>query len=183
EKLYTKDMSMDQLEEVWEANGHIGSDLHDEVFDDMQDELMSYVGEILDTLEDGLSSWSIGFCNRSQHITAKENYSEFIEAVKKMQRCYCFLPDKYDEKIEYIDGLNERLNEMNIDNKQYDNLEEKVGESIKEIEDDITSQFTELLDGNIGNERDHFLNFYADCRLEGDEYVWMDDNNESDWTL
>lgn len=183
-KLRINEMNTEQLRKVWEVNGDLGSPLQQAVADNLQDELMFYVEEIMSVLSEGLSSWSIGFCNRSQHITAHSDMRRFIDAVKEMHRTFCFMPDSYDEKVEELDSLIDRYHDMDIDNKRYDDLETKVEESIEEMEDDITRQFTEMLDGNLSLESDkeHFLGFYSDCRMEGDEYVIFE-NGETDWKL
>ena len=162
------ELNTDELRKVFEVNRK----LQEEVSEDMQESEMFWVDEILDVLSSGLSSWSIGFCNRNQHVKASDNERDFIEAVKDVQKAFCFMPDSYNEKVGELDTLVERYYETDVYTDEFDELEEQVEDAIREMERDITDQFTKQLDGLLGNhEEDHFIEFYAHERLNEDAYV------------
>lgn len=166
------ELTTEELRKVFQKN----TVLQEEVSEDLQESEMFWVGEVLDALNEygGLSSWSIGFCNRDQHITAKDGKErEFIEGVKKAQKDFGFLPDGENVYIDYVDELIDELHSVELYSDEYDDLEEKVAEHISNIERVLTNQFTKNLDGILGTEEDYFVEFYADARMDGDYYVNM----------
>src|SRR5690625_1009308 len=101
DKRIVSELNADELRKVFAQNGG----LRELVFDDMQDSEMMWVNEQLDTLtkNGALSSWSIGICNRDQHITVRDGKEiDFIENLKALQRDYCFLPDSDNEYIDKV---------------------------------------------------------------------------------
>jgi len=168
------ELTTEELRKVFQNNAK----LQNEISEDMQESEMFWAGEILDVLNEygGLSSWDIGFCNRNQHITAKDGKErEFIEGVKKAQKDYGFLPDGENVYIEYVDELIMEWKNVDMYSDEYVDLEEKIAEHISNIERLLTEQFTKNLDGLLGTyEEDYFLEFYADARMDGDYHVNME---------
>lgn len=168
------ELTTEELRKVFQKN----TVLQEEVSEDMQESELFWVGEVLDALNEygGLSSWYIGFCNRNQHIAAKDGKEwEFIEGVKKAQKEFGFLPEGENVCIDYVSELIDELHDLELYSDEYYALEEKVAEHISNIERLLTDQFTKNLDGLLGTyEEDYFIEFYADARMNGDYYVNMD---------
>lgn len=146
------------------------------VSEDMLESEMFWVTEQLDTLSaDGaLSSWSIGQCNRDQHIRVREGKeSEFIDNVLAIQGDYCFLPDKDNAYIQETADLIEKWRNVDMYSDEFDDLEEVIEQRIEEIADKIRDQFTHILDGLLddGIQEDYFLGFYVEERMDSDFYI------------
>lgn len=184
ERLTIADMSQEQLAEVFDAN----QSLQSEVMDDMAESEMFWIGEQLDELRPYLSSWSIGQCNRNQHITVKDGCEiDFIEAVDGLQKSYGVFG--YTDERELINAMQaiEELGEMDDEDDDYQGAQYDVDERAQDIAESLCAHYTKLLDDNClddDNARAYFREFYADCRMDGDEYVILDDDGGiSDWTL
>jgi hypothetical protein len=86
-----EELSTNELKMVYNQNDK----LQNEVLDDYIENEMFWVGEMLDYIRPYLSSCSIGFNNRNQHIRVKnDRFEDFLYGLKKLQEDMCFLPEK-----------------------------------------------------------------------------------------
>ena len=162
------ELNTDELRKVFEVNRK----LQEEVSEDMQESEMLRVDEILSVLSSGLSSWSIGFCNRNQHVTAVDDPRSFIESVEAVQRAFCFMPDSYNEDVSELKATIDEWEDTDIDSDRFEELDEQIEEGIRSMGRDLANQFTKQLDGRLGSyEEDYFIEFFADERLSPAAYV------------
>lgn len=164
-----KDLNTEELKLVFENN----SKLQEKVFDDMFDNANFWNGEYLDCWNRKGIEYYIGW-DRGTYFKSKDN-ELFIDGLKEVQRIYCFLADKYNKKIEYVEKLLNKLNYLyyNSSEENYNRLEMRIDELIEELEtacyDRFMSEYEYCFDSK--NQLDYFLNFYADERMNNDFYV------------
>lgn len=137
-------------------------------------ELTMYnVEDILDVI--GGKDYDIGFYNNNYWYSArtKESMEAIIEATNKYGLC----SDEELEKVKYCIELLDKLDYMSYDNKQYDNLENKIENLFDEIDDIVLNNLNCLTDDN--NITDYELLEELYCILDYEEnetYYILDDD-------
>ena len=139
-KAYLENLSDEQLMEIVKFNNDIRSMLEEEYIEGEMD----YVGDILNIL-DG-KNYDIGFYNRNYWCSKrnKEAMKKIISATDSFGLC----SEKEIKKVEYCIELMDRLYYMDYDNKQYDNLENKIEDLLNEIDDIVLNNLNRLTDDN-----------------------------------
>lgn len=173
-KKYLKDLNNEELTKVFHAN----KKLRDNIYADMVETEMDYIGEQLDYLRDGLSDWSIGTFNRN-YISVSDP-DKFIEALGEVERTIPILTDDDTPKLKDALELREKYRNAEMYSDEYDELEDELREVADELADLVAKRFTKALDGCSKEEYriDYFIEFYSDSRLEGDEcYIKVDDGD------
>ena len=164
-----KDLSTEELKLVFENN----SKLQEKVFDDMFDAADFWNGEYLDCWKRDAINYSIGW-DRGTYFKSKDNVL-FIDGLKKAQRNHYFLDDKYNNKIEHVEKLLNKLDYLyyNSSEENYNRLETRIDELIEELENACYKRFMSEYEYcfDSKNQLDYFLNFYADERMDNDFYV------------
>ena len=117
-KVYLENLSDEQLMEIVKFNNDIRNMLEEQCIEIEMD----YIEDILNTL-DG-KNYDIGFYNRNYWVSKrnKEAMKKIISATDSFGLC----SEKEIKKVEYCIELMDRLYYMDYDNKQYDNVENKI---------------------------------------------------------
>lgn len=147
------ELTKNELEKVFERN----TKLQSEVMDFMAESEMHWIGEQLDYLRDTLVSWSIGQCNRNQHITVGDPW-RFVCALAKLQEDIPVLGQEYDERIEAV---------LETDD------EEKIESEAQALADALVSEYTRILDDvclDLKHAKNYFLEFYVDAYMRDEGY-------------
>jgi len=185
EKLTISEMLTDtaKLTEVFDAN----PGFQREIMDDMAESEMFWIGEQLDELKPHLSSWSIGQCNRAQHITVQMGHeAEFIEAMNKLQSDYGIFGEDGEKELRQAVKTIEEYHETDVMTDRFDKLSDEVDGYARKFARMLCDHYTRILDGyclDDDNAREYFIEFYSECRMDGDEYVIFDEDGDTDWTL
>lgn len=163
-----KDLSVEELNLVFENN----SKLQEKVFEDMFDNADFCCREYLDCWKSGAIDYCIGW-DRGTYFRSKNN-ELFIDGLKKAQDIYCFLADEWNSKIDYVEHLITRLNNLVYwDEVNEERLNNRIDELIEELEtacyDRFMSEYEYCFDSK--NQLDYFLEFYAAERMDADFYV------------
>ena len=139
-KVYLENLSDEQLMEVVKFNNDIRNMLEEQCIEIEMD----YIEDILNTL-DG-KNYDIGFYNRNYWYSKrnKEAMKKIISATDSFGLC----SEKEIKKVEYCIELMDRLYYMDYDNKQYDNLENKIENLLNEIDDIVLNNLNRLTDDN-----------------------------------
>lgn len=164
------ELNREELVKVFENN----SKLQEKVFDDMFENADFWNGEYLDCWKRGAVDYSIGY-DRGTYFKAT-NYYLFIEGLKDSQKMYGFLADKYNSKIEYVEKLINRFDELQfteISDLNYTRLETRIDELIRELENACYKRFLEEYEYCFDreNQLNHFVEFYAAERMDNNFYI------------
>jgi len=164
------ELTTEELRKVFESNEQLQS----EVMDDMADSEMFWIREQLDFLADTLEDYSVGQCNRNQHITVADP-AGFIRALAELQRNMAMLPNDYDDRIEEALELADRYKFADVDSDdEYHELEAQVEEEAQELADILAEEYARILDDyclDYENAEDYFINFYAHELMDSSFYV------------
>ena len=163
-----KDLNIEELKLVFENN----SKLQDKVFDDMCDNAAFWCDEYLECWKRGSIDYCIGW-DRGTYFKAKDR-GGFLEGLKKAQKIYGFLADEWNEKINYVEHLINRLNNLVYwDEVNEERLNNRIDELIEELENACYKCFMDEYEYcfDSKNQLDYFLNFYADERMDNNFYV------------
>lgn len=164
---YLNELTHDELKAVYEKN----SKLQQKVLDDMLDSANVWNGEYLACWKGGID-YCLG-CDRGTYFKCTDR-DYFIAGLEKAQNDYCFLPDEWDTKIEYVAHLIDRLNNLAYaDEVNEERLNKRIDELISELETACYKRFMEeygyCFDSK--NQLDYFLEFYAAERMDNDFYI------------
>lgn len=139
-KVYLENLSDEQLMEIVKFNNEIRNMLSDYYIEGVMD----YIGDILNTL--GGRDYDIGFYNRNYWKSRRT--IEAMEGILDATSDFGLCSEEEAEKVEYCIKLMNRLDYMDYDNKQYDNLETKIENLLDEIDDIVTKNFDGLTNDN-----------------------------------
>jgi hypothetical protein len=173
-KKYIEKLTKEELKLVFKANNQLQND----VYEDMIDSELHWVGEQLDYIRASLSDWSIGAYNRN-YLKVKDN-SGFIDGLIEMDKGIPLFSDKEAKQIYEVQELRDRFYEMPSDEDGYEELEEEYEAAVQELAEAVTDKFGQRLDdcSNSEYQLDYFIEFYADARLEEDLF-YIDDEDDS----
>ena len=166
---HISELSIEELKKVFDKNEKLRYD----VKNDMVKNEMFWIEEQMDYLRDSLSSWSIGQCNRNQHITVK-NPSDFIYNLAELQKSVPVLPIEYDDYIKEAIDLVEKYRSVDMYSNEYDELEERIEKIANELADAVKNQYTKILDDYCLDDKyakEHFIEFYVDNRMDDTFYI------------
>ena len=163
------ELNQEELRHVFENN----SKLQEKVFDDMFNNADFWCGEYLICWNRRGIDYSIGWDRGTYFKCTDKNY--FIDGLKEVQHIYCFLDDKYNDKIEHVEKLLNKLDYLyyNSSEENYNRLETRIDELIEELENACYDRFMNEYEYcfNSKNQLDYFLEFYAAERMDNDFYV------------
>lgn len=163
-----KDLNTEELTLVYENNRK----LQEQVFDDMFETASFYCEEYLNCWKRGSIDYCIGW-DRGTYFTAKDRRG-FIDGLRQAQRSFCFLADRWNEKIDYVDKLICRLDNLVYwDYVNEERLNNRIDELIEELEDACYKRFMSEYESCFDNDYqlNYFLEFYSDARMDGDYYI------------
>ena len=136
---------------------------------------MYYISDIMDEIRGACYDWSIGFYNHN-YINIKDG-GAFLDGLENIQYKFGLLSDKEAEILAHAQELNNRLYWFDSDNKQYDNLENKVNSLIEELEEIFIKNINLITDVDADALEDYFINCYMD-NIDADKYFYNVDTLE-----
>lgn len=170
-KIYLENLNSEQLMELVENN----SDLRELLTDEFIECEMDYISDILNTLR--LKDYDLGFYNRN-YIKIHKN-TEQLKNIKRATDEFGLLSDENIETVDYCIELINRLENMNIENKRYMDLETKIENLFGEIEELVLNSLNMMTsDSNINNDT---LLDRLECILDWTEntyYIIENDENK-----
>lgn len=177
-RLHIQDMSDAQLGNVYDNNEKLRSD----VYDDAVESESMWIGEHLDAMKPGLADWRIGLGERNYLVVRSPE--SFIKALRNAQSMYGTLADKDAPLLDEAEELLEQYWSEEVGSKLYCVLEGRVERIAERLADMVVMTFVSALEWHTEKtSREYFIDFYAEERLGGDEYVEFDENMDTDWKL
>lgn len=161
----------DTLKNILSINNKLAQDVEY----DFMDCKMVYIYKIMDEIRDACYDWSIGFYNHN-YIKIKDG-GVFLDGLEQIQNKYCLLSDTDAEILTRALELNNRLYWFDADNKQYENLENKVNSLIKELEEIFIKNINLITDVDADVLEDFFINYYIDI-IDTNKYFYNVDTLE-----
>ena len=166
-KRYLESLSKSELETIIAYNNDLRNMLEEKYIEDT----MYYVEDILEVVG---GDYSIGFYQYNYWHSARTRKS--MEAIIEATESYGLCSEKEVEKVEYCIELMNRLDDMDYDNKQYDNLETKVENLLDEIDDMITINFNGLTDDSYIDNDLLLEELYCTLDCEDETYYILDND-------
>lgn len=172
---YVSEMNKEELTKVFYANDK----LQHEVYDDMVDNEMFWVGKYLDCFKEYLNDWSIGSYGYNYIKVDSDNLRGFVDGVEKLQKDFCFLVESENEFIAKVSEKVEAYYYTELYSDEYYKFQEEAEELVNELADKITSQFNRNFSClyQKDTQLSYFLEFYVLERFEGNEYIIADNND------
>lgn len=161
----------DTLKNILSINNKLAQDVEYEFMDCK----MVYIYKIMDEIRGACYDWSIGFYNHN-YIKIKDG-GVFLDGLENIQKKFGLLSDKDAEILAHAQELNDRLYWFDCDNKQYENLENKVNSLIKELEEIFIKNINLITDVDADALEDYFINCYMD-NIDENQYFYNVDTLE-----
>ena len=139
-KVYLENLSKSELKTIIAYNNDLRNMLEEKYIEDT----MYYVEDILEVI--GGKKWDIGFYQYNYWYSTRTRKS--MEAIIEATDSFGLCSEKEIKKVEYCIELMDRLYYMDYDNKQYDNLENKIENLLNEIDDIVLNNLNRLTDDN-----------------------------------
>lgn len=136
---------------------------------------MYYINEIMDEIRGACFDWSIGFYNHN-YIQINDG-GAFLDGLENIQNKFGLFSDTDAEILAHAQELNNRLYWFDTDNKQYENLENKVNSLIEELEDIFIKNINLMTDVDVDALEDYFINCYIDI-INANKYFYNVDTLE-----
>lgn len=168
-KIYLESLNNNQLMEIIESNTVLKSKLENCYMEGILD----YVGEILDYIG---GEYNIGFYQYNYWKGAR-NLKE-LEGIANATEDFGLLSEDELEKVNYCIELLNRLNNMDYDNKQYDNLETKIYNLFNEIDVIVLDNLNNLVDDKYIDEEILLDELYNMLDLEGQTYYILEGDED-----
>ena len=166
-KVYLESLSKSELKTIIAYNNDLRNMLEEKYIEDT----MYYVGDILDVVGGG--DYSIGFYQYNYWYSARTRKS--MEAIIEATDSFGLCSEEEIEKVKYCIELMNRLDNMDYDNKQYDNLETKIESLLDDIDDMITINFNKLTDDSYIDNDLLLEELYCTLDCEDETYYVLDD--------
>ena len=166
-KRYLENLSESELKEIVTYNNDLRNMLEEKYIEDT----MYYVGDILEVI--GGRDYSIGFYQYNYWYSTRTRKS--MEAIIEATESYGLCSEEEVEKVKYCIELMNRLDDMDYDNKQYDNLETKIESLLDDIDDIITINFNNLTDDSCIDNDLLLEELYCMLDCEDETYYILDD--------
>ena len=164
---YLENLSESELKEIVTYNNDLRNMLEEKYIEDT----MYYVEDILEVV--GGKKWDIGFYQYNYWYSTRTRKS--MEAIIEATESYGLCSEEEVEKVKYCIELMNRLDDMDYDNKQYDNLETKIENLLNEIDDIITINFNNLTDDSCIDNDLLLEELYCMLACEDETYYILDD--------
>ena len=170
-----KDCTTDELKQVFEVNGELQHEIFNRMFDDAH---YFNCQEYLPCWKSGID-YCIGY-DRGAFFRCTDA-DGFIEGLKTAQRDFCFLPDEVNSRIEYVEHLIARRD--NIVCWDYDNIERiesRIDDLCAELAADCFNRFMAEYEAcfDDNNQVEYFIEVAADdysgCYID-DNFVMYED--------
>ena len=167
-KRYLENLTNEELRTIVTYNNDLRNMLEEKYIEDT----MFYVGDILEVV--GGKKWDIGFYQYNYWYSARTRKS--MEAIIEATESYGLCSEEEVEKVKYCIELMNRLDDMDYNNKQHDNLETKVENLLNEIDDIITINFNNLTDDSCIDNDLLLEELYCTLACEDETYYILDDD-------
>ena len=135
---------------------------------------LDFINDIINVL--GGKHWDIGFYQRN--YWEAERSIEQLESIEYATDMYGLLGDDSMEKVKKCMELVERLNMMDYDNKQRDNLENKIEKLFNEIDVIVLDNLNNLVDDKYIDEEILLDELYNMLDLEGQTYYILEGDED-----
>ena len=166
-KVYLESLSKSELKTIIAYNNDLRNMLEEKYIEDT----MFYVGDILDVIG---GDYSIGFYQYNYWYSTRTRKS--MEAIIEATEAYGLCSEEEIEKVKYCIELMNRLDDMDYDNKQYDNLETKIESLLDDIDDMITINFNKLTDDSYIDNDLLLEELYCTLDCEDETYYILDND-------
>ena len=170
EKRIINELNKDELTKVFEVN----QKLHHDVMDDMQESEMFWVEEQMNILNPTLQDWRIGV-NQNNYIIIKElEEDNFIMNFKDMQQTFKVFPDSDENEIQEAVELVNKYQDTDPYTEEFNELEDEIIIMAQELAYKLCQKYKKILDNYCtihSNILLHFLEFYADVRMDSNFYI------------
>ena len=167
-KRYLESLTNEELKTIIAYNNDLRNMLEEKYIEDT----MYYVEDILEVV--GGKKWDIGFYQYNYWYSARTRKS--MEAIIEATDSFGLCSEEEIKKVEYCIELMNRLDDMDYDNKQYDNLETKIENLLNEIDDIVTINFNGLTDDSYIDNDLLLEELYCTLDCEDETYFIMDDD-------
>lgn len=173
-KRYLESLSNEELMELVRNNNDLKELLENEFIESEMD----FIGDVLDTLK--LKNYDIGFYNRN-YVELFDDIEQ-LENIKRATDDFGLLSDESIEIVDYCIELINRRENMDWDNKQIDNIENKIENLFGEIKDLILGSLNMMTDYTIID--DDVLLDRLECLLDWNkEKYYIKENDENKYTV
>ena len=166
-KRYLESLSNEELRTIVINNNDLRNMLEEKYIEDT----MYYVEDILEVVG---GDYSIGFYQYNYWHSARTRKS--MEAIIEATDSFGLCSEEEIKKVKYCIELMNRLDYMDYDNKQYDNLETKVENLLDEIDDMITINFNGLTDDSYIDNDLLLEELYCTLDCEDETYYILDND-------
>ena len=166
-KVYLENLSESELKTIVTCNNDLRNMLEEKYIEDT----MYYVEDILNVV--GGKKWDIGFYQYNYWYSTRTRKS--MEAIIEATDSFGLCSEEEIKKVKYCIELMNRLDDMDYDNKQYDNLETKIESLLDDIDDMITINFNKLTDDSYIDNDLLLEELYCILACEDETYYVLDD--------
>ena len=166
-KRYLESLSNEELRTIVINNNDLRNMLEEKYIEDT----MYYVGDILDVIG---GDYSIGFYQYNYWYSTRTRKS--MEAIIEATDSFGLCSEEEIEKVKYCIELMNRLDDMDYDNKQHDNLETKIENLLDEIDDIVTINFNKLTDDSYIDNDLLLEELYCTLDCEDETYYILDND-------
>ena len=167
-KRYLESLSNEELRTIVTYNNDLRNMLEEKYIEDT----MYYVEDILEVV--GGKDYSIGFYQYNYWYSTRTRKS--MEAIIEATDSFGLCSEEEIEKVKYCIELMNRLDDMDYDNKQYENLETKIENLLNEIDDVVTINFNNLTDDSCIDNDLLLEELYCVLACEDKTYYVLDDD-------
>lgn len=184
-KLFVMNMNRDEAKKVFDANEKIRQQMYDWNYESEMD----YAHDIIYCFDRSAIDYCIGY-DRGTYFRCRDE-DKFIEGCQNMQKSYGFLPfedNLYIEETARLLAILRELENIDISETVYEELEDEVIKRCNAIADNIDCRLTDLFKCALFEE-DYALetwlecgcDMYSDCYIieEENSYILYRDKTES----
>ena len=165
---YLESLTNEELRTIVINNNDLRNMLEEKYIEDT----MYYVEDILEVV--GGKKWDIGFYQYNYWYSTRTRKS--MEAIIEATDSFGLCSEEEIKKVECCIELMNRLDDMDYDNKQHDNLETKVENLFDEIDDIVTINFNKLTDDSYITDNELLEELYCILDCEDETYYILDDD-------
>ena len=139
------------------------------VYDDMTETEMLYISEQLHYIKPALKDWSIGPASHN-YITVADALA-FFDRLEELQEHYYTLPNDMMPEFRTVLAARDRFRDMDMSYGNLYQLSEWLDHKAQYFADCILRYFERCLDFTHDDMVEHFLEFYADARMDSSFYI------------
>ena len=153
----------------------VNSELYQDVESDFIEGEMDFISDIIDPIRGALYDWSIGFYNHN-YINIQCG-SNFLEGLEEIQNNFGLFSDDDEQILKKAIELNKKLYFMDCDNKQYENLENKINSMVEYMEESFIDNINCITEVDINELEEFFIECYLES-IDIEDYYYNTDTME-----